>query len=92
MKIVIVITKHESCLILRIFGSFTYLHIRVQYLHIGRVANRVSFVEELLYALMNFFIYYKTLTIHLDNIAAIIFQKTLNLFDQERGKRLQVSQ
>jgi len=32
-----------------------------------------AFVEELLYELMNVFIYYKTLTIHLDNIAAIIF-------------------
>jgi len=34
--------------------------------------NRVRFVEES----MNVFIYYETLTIHLDNIVAIIFQKT----------------
>jgi len=33
-------------------------------------------------------IYYKTPTILLDNIAAIIFQKTINLFCQGRGKCL----
>jgi len=37
------------------------------------VVNRVRFVEELLNELMNVFVYYKTLTIHLDNIVAIIF-------------------
>jgi len=39
---------------------------------------------------MNVFIYYKTRTIHLDNIVAIIFQKTINLLC--RGKRLQLPQ
>jgi len=37
---------------------------------------------------MNVSIYYKTPTILLDNIAAIIFQKTINLFCQ--GKCLQL--
>jgi len=47
--------------------------------------NRVRFVES-----MNVFIYYKTLTIHLDDIAAIILQKTVNLSCQDRGKCLQL--
>jgi len=41
---------------------------------------------------MNVFIYYKTRTIHFDNIAAIIFQKTINLPRQSRGKCLQLPQ
>jgi len=47
--------------------------VALQYLQIGRVVNRVRFVEEMLCERMNVFIYYKTLTIHLDNIVAIIF-------------------
>jgi len=47
--------------------------VALQYLQIERVVNRVCSVEEILYELMNVFIYYKTRTIHLDNIAAIIF-------------------
>jgi len=47
--------------------------------------NRVRFVEEM-YVLMNERIYYKTLTIHLDNIVAIIFQKIITLPCQGRGK------
>jgi len=35
---------------------------------------------------MNVSVYYKTPTIHLDNIAAIILQKTINLLRQGHGK------
>jgi len=59
-------TRHKSYLILYIFYN-----IALQYLQIERVANRVRFVEEM-YKRTNVFIYYKTLTIHPDNIMAII--------------------
>jgi len=36
--------------------------------------NRVRFIVGTLCELINVFIYYKTLAIHLDNIVAIIFQ------------------
>jgi len=66
--------------------------VALQYLQIGRVVNRVRFVEEM-YELMNVFIYYKILTIqHRDNVLAIIFQKTISLSYQGRGKCLQLSQ
>jgi len=57
-----------------------YILIASQYLQIERAVNRVRFVEEMLCESMNVFIYYKTLTIHLGNIVAIIFQKKLSLF------------
>jgi len=41
------------------------LSVRLQ---IGCVVNRVRFVDEILNERINAFIYYKTLTIHLDNI------------------------
>jgi len=41
---------------------------------------------------MNVSIYYKTPTILLDNIATIIFQQTINLLCQGRGKCLQLPQ
>jgi len=53
--------------------------VSLQYLQIGRALNRVRFVEESLNE-VKVFIYYKIyllLTIHLDNIVAIIFPKTL---------------
>jgi len=40
---------------------------------------------------MNVFLYYKTLTIRLDNIVAIIFQKTISSPCQGRSKCLQLS-
>jgi len=49
--------------------------IALQYLQIGRVVNRVRFVEKLLHELTNVFIYYKTQTIHLDNIVARLFSE-----------------
>jgi len=49
-------------------------------------------VKELLIELMKVSIYYKIQTILLDNIAAIIFQKAINLFYQDRGKYLQLPQ
>jgi len=39
---------------------------------------------------MNVSVYYKIPTIYFDNIVAIIFQKTINLFCQGRGKCLQL--
>jgi len=45
-------------------------------------------VEEFLYELTNVSIYYKTPTILLDNIAAIIFQKTINLLCQDKCLQL----
>jgi len=47
---------------------------------------------ELLIEWMSVSVYYKRQTILLDNIAAIIFQKTINLFYQRRGKCLQLPQ
>jgi len=41
---------------------------------------------------MNVSLYYKTLTIRLDNIVAIIFQKTTSLPCQDRGKYLQFAE
>jgi len=41
---------------------------------------------------MNVFLYYKALTIRLDDIVAIIFQKTITLPCQGRGKCLQLPQ
>jgi len=35
--------------------------------------NRVRSIEEILYEYMNVFLYYKTRTIHLNHIVAIIF-------------------
>jgi len=53
--------------------NYVYL-VALQHLQIERVVNRVRFVEEMSYEWMNVFIYYKTLTIHLDNIVAIILK------------------
>jgi len=41
--------------------------------------NRVRFVEELLYELINVFIYYKTLTIRRDNNLWQLFSKKLSV-------------
>jgi len=49
----------------------------------------VRSVVETLYEGTNAFLYYKTLTI-LDNIVTIIFQKTISLPCQGRGKPLQL--
>jgi len=65
--------------------DITYILVALQYLQIGRVVNRVRFIEEILCECMNVFIYYKTLTIHRNNIVAIIFQKTVSLPCQDRG-------
>jgi len=53
--------------------DITYILVALQYLRIGRVVSRVRFVEAMLRELTNAFISYKTLTIRLDNIVAIIF-------------------
>jgi len=50
-----------------------YILIALQYLQIGHVVNRVRLVEEMLCEWMKIFIYYKTLTIRLDDIVATIF-------------------
>jgi len=41
---------------------------------------------------MNVSVYYETSTIYLNNIAAIIFQKTINLLCQDPGKCSQLPQ
>jgi len=46
----------------------------------------VVLLWELVIALMNVFVYYKWQTILLDNVAATIFKKIINLFYQEHDK------